>query len=423
MSTVFNQYYFDVLKKLRALARERKEDSREARGVLKAVKRHYLSWDKDSGEYREWFNEADSADGEWGRYAALENTTEALEAWSSATTALLYKDMPVTMVRDIFKDGVSFHYFAAILCVLRRDDVSGSGGELLKTVLNTLKAIAKETDAELAERIAAIESDEVRHLMKRAAVLHASQRAAMAAAAAGAGGAAAGAGAGLPNFSGLEDTSLGRLAKEIMDEVNVDDLQKSVGEDGDILKALANPDSGLLKLVGTVSQKMVSKMASGELNQENLLSDALQFATKMGGNIPGLGNLAGMGNMLSSLMGGGGGGGGDDDDRPLRGGARPGTAGGGGGAGGMDMQGMLSSLMGMMGGGGMGGMGGAMGGGMGGAAGGGAARARPNVAAANQHLRRKTQARSMRDRLAAKRKENMQGSVEESGAQASTTDQ
>jgi len=418
MSTVFNQYYFDVLKKLRALARERKEDSREARGVLKAVKRHYLSWDKDSGEYREWFNEADSADGEWGRYASLENTTEALEAWSSATTALLYKDMPVTMVRDIFKDGVSFHYFAAILCVLRRDDVSGgdSGGELLKTVLNTLKAIAKETDAELATRIAAIESDEVRHLMKRAAVLHASQRAAMAAAAAGAGGAAAA--GGLPNFSGLEDTSLGRLAKEIMDEVNVDDLQKSVGEDGDILKALANPDSGLLKLVGTVSQKMVSKMASGELNQENLLSDALQFATKMGGNIPGLGNLAGMGDMLSSLMGGGGGGG-DGDDRPRRGGgARPGTAGGGGGAGGMDMQGMLSSLMGMMGGGGMGGMGGAMGGGMGGAAGGGAARARPNVAAANQHLRRKTQARSMRDRLAAKRKENAQGEGADAGAGA-----
>ena len=411
MSTVFNQYYFDVLKKLRALARERKEDSREARGVLKAVKRHYLSWDKDSGEYREWFNEADSADGEWGRYAALENTTEALEAWSSGTTALLYKDMPVTMVRDIFKDGVSFHYFAAILCVLRREDVAGDG-ELLKTVLNTLKAIAKETDAELTTRIAAIESEEVQHLMKRAAMLHASQRAAMAAAAAGSGGAAAGAGAGLPNFSGLEDTSLGRLAKEIMDEVNVDELQKSVGEDGDILKALANPDSGLLKLVGTVSQKMVSKMASGELNQENLLSDALQFATKMGGNIPGLGNLAGMGDMLSSLMGGGGGGG-DGDDSPRRGGARPGTAGGGGGAGGMDMQGMLSSLMGMMGGGGMGGMGGM--GGAGGGAGGAAARARPNVAAANQHLRRKTQARSMRDRLAAKRKENMQGSVEESG--------
>ncbi len=400
MSTVFNQYYFDVLKKLRALARERKEDSREARGVLKAVKKNYLSWDKDSGEYREWFNAAD-ADGEWDRYAALENETEALEAWASGTTAVLYKDMPVTMVRVIFKDVASFHYFTTILCVLRRDDVSG---ELLKSVLDALKAIAKESDAELAARVAAIESEVVRHLMERAVVLHASQRTAMAQAAAAE---AATAKAGMPSFAGMEETSLGRLAKEIMDEVNVDELQKSVGEDGDILKALANPDSGLLKLVGTVSQKMVSKMATGELNQENLLSDALQFATKMGGNIPGLGNLAGMGNMLSSLMGGG------DDDR--RGGSRRGAGGGGGaggaGAGGMDMQSMLSSLMGMM--------GGAPGGGApGGAAGGGATRARPNVAAANQHLRRKTQARSMRDRLAAKRKENAQGEGEGADAGA-----
>jgi len=407
MATVFNQYYFDVLKKLRALARERKEDSREARGVLKAVKRHYLSWDKDSGEYRDWFNEADSADHEWDRYAGLDNETEALEAWASGTTAVLYKDMPVAMVRVIFKDVAAFHYFTTILCVLRREEVSG---ELLKQVLDALKAIAKETDAEIGERLSAIDSEAVRHLMKRAVMLHASQRTATAqAAAAGAGAAGA---AGLPNFSGLEETSLGRLAKEIMEEVNVDDLQKSVGEDGDILKALANPESGLLKLVGTVSQKMVSKMATGELNQENLLSDALQFATKMGGNIPGLGNLAGMGNMLSSLMGGGDG----DNDGGRRGSRRgAGGASGGGGAGGMDMQGMLSSLMGMM-----GGAGGAPG--MPGGAGG-SARARPNVAAANQHLRRKTQARSMRDRLAAKRKENMQGSVEESGAQASTTDQ
>jgi len=408
MSTVFNQYYFDVLKKLRALARERKEDSREARGVLKAVKKNYLSWDKDSGEYREWFNAAD-ADGEWDRYAALENETEALEAWASGTTAVLYKDMPVTMVRAIFKDVASFHYFTTILCVLRRDDVSG---ELLKQVLDALKAIAKESDAEIAERVAAIESEVVRHLMARAIVLHASQRTAMAeAAAAEATTAKAGAGAsGMPSFAGMEETSLGRLAKEIMDEVNVDELQKSVGEDGDILKALANPDSGLLKLVGTVSQKMVSKMATGELNQENLLSDALQFATKMGGNIPGLGNLAGMGNMLSSLMGGG------DDDR--RGGSRRGggAGGGGAGAGGMDMQGMLSSLMGMMG--GMGGAAGGMGSAPGGAAGGGATRARPNVAAANQHLRRKTQARSMRERLAAKRKENAQGEGEGADAGA-----
>ena len=379
MATVFNQYYFDVLKKLRSLARDRKYDEKQARGLLKAIKRHYLSWDKDSAEYRNWFNEAEIAE-PWNVYAGLDNDLVALEAWTDETSAVLYKDIPVGMVRTVFADTPAFHYFSTILCILRRAELPA---EEIQKVIATLKAIAKEPTAALAKRVTEIADADVRRLMERAIALHTAQRSAGAARAAG------------PDLSGLEETSLGKLAKEIMAEVDVDQLQKSVGEDGDILKALANPDSGLLKLVGTVSQKMVSKMASGELNQENLLSDALQFATKMGGSIPGMGNLAGMGDMLSSIMGGGGGGGG----------------GRGGGGGGLDMS-MLTSLMGMMGGGG-----GAP------AAPGAAGRApgaragRPNMGAANQHLRRKTQARGMRDRLE-RRKENVQGSVEGTDADA-----
>jgi len=380
MATVFNQYYFDVLKKLRSLARDRKYDEKQARGLLKAIKRHYLSWDKDSAEYRNWFNEAEIAE-PWNVYAGLDNDLVALEAWTDETSAVLYKDIPVGMVRTVFADTPAFHYFSTILCILRRAELPA---EEIQKVIATLKAIAKEPTAALAKRVTEIADADVRRLMERAIALHTAQRSAGAARAAG------------PDLSGLEETSLGKLAKEIMAEVDVDQLQKSVGEDGDILKALANPDSGLLKLVGTVSQKMVSKMASGELNQENLLSDALQFATKMGGSIPGMGNLAGMGDMLSSIMGGGGGG---------RGGA--------GGGGGLDMS-MLTSLMGMMGGGGGGGAPAAPG-----AAGRapGARAGRPNMGAANQHLRRKTQARGMRDRLE-RRKENVQGSVEGTDADA-----
>jgi len=47
----------------------------------------------------------------------------------------------------------------------------------------------------------------------------------------------------------------------------------------------------------------------------------------------------------------------------------------------------------------------------------GARTGRPNMGAANQHLRRKTQARGMRDRLE-RRKENVQGSVEGTDANA-----
>jgi len=379
MATVFNQYYFDVLKKLRSLARDRKYDEKQARGLLKAIKRHYLSWDKDSFEYRNWFNEAEIAE-PWNVYAGLDNDLAALEAWADDTPAVLYKDVPVGMVRKVFADSPAFHYFSTILCILRRAELPT---EEIQKILATLKAIAKESTTAIAKRITEIADPDVRRLMERAIALHKAQRSAGAARAAGSGG---------PDLSGLEETSLGKLAKEIMAEVDVDQLQKSVGEDGDILKALANPDSGLLKLVGTVSQKMVSKMASGELNQENLLSDALQFATKMGGSIPGMGNLAGMGDMLSSIMGGAGGGG------------------GGGGGGGLDMS-MLSSLMGMMGGGGAGGAAGA------GGRAPGARTGRPNMGAANQHLRRKTQARGMRDRLE-RRKENVQGSVEGTDADA-----
>jgi hypothetical protein len=106
------------------------------------------------------------------------------------------------------------------------------------------------------------------------------------------------------HIAGIENTSLGKLAKEILDEVNVEDIQSSLG-DGDIMKALANPDGGLMKLLGTVSQKMMSKMTSGELKQETLLTEAMQFATQLGGAVPpelkNLGNLASMFNKGSGM--------------------------------------------------------------------------------------------------------------------------
>ena len=35
------------------------------------------------------------------------------------------------------------------------------------------------------------------------------------------------------NMAGMEDTMLGKLAKEILDDVDVDKLQQSIGDKGD----------------------------------------------------------------------------------------------------------------------------------------------------------------------------------------------
>jgi len=93
----------------------------------------------------------------------------------------------------------------------------------------------------------------------------------------------------------IEDTSLGRLAKEILADVDIEKLQKSMGENGDVLKAIGDPNSGFSDLISNVSSKMASKMANGELKQENLLQDAMKFASLMPGMFGGAGAAAGGG--------------------------------------------------------------------------------------------------------------------------------
>jgi hypothetical protein len=112
-------------------------------------------------------------------------------------------------------------------------------------------------------------------------------------------------------MAGMEDTMLGKLAKEIMDDVDIDKLQKSIGDNGDILKAIGDPDSGFSDLISNVSRKMATKISSGELKQEGLLQDAMKFASVMpglfGGNPQGTpgktqSDMANMMKMMSTMM-------------------------------------------------------------------------------------------------------------------------
>jgi hypothetical protein len=114
------------------------------------------------------------------------------------------------------------------------------------------------------------------------------------------------------SFKQLEDTSLGKLAKEIMNDINLDEIQSSLQNDGDIMKALSNPDGGLTRLLGSVSQKMISKLASGEIKQETLLQDAMSFSSQLGNlntasgddsnGQNGLGGLGDIGAMLEQFQ-------------------------------------------------------------------------------------------------------------------------
>ena len=141
-----------------------------------------------------------------------------------------------------------------------------------------------------------------------------------------------GAGAGpLPNlFEGMDEgkfeekfmnSSIGNLAKEISQDLDLSDLQNLESPD-DLMKSFMNGGSGGLgSIIQKVSSKLQTKLASGDLNEEALMKDATQMMGMlnpalqsmglggMGGGKGGKG-MEGMGNlfsMMGGLMGGGGG--------------------------------------------------------------------------------------------------------------------
>jgi hypothetical protein len=113
-----------------------------------------------------------------------------------------------------------------------------------------------------------------------------------------------------------------------LEDVDIDKLQKSIGDNGDILKAIGDPNSGFSDLISNVSRKMATKISNGELKQENLLQDAMKFASIMPG-------------MFGNQNGGPGGPGGPS--------GMPGPSGAGGAGGsGPDMAAMMKMMGAMM---------------------------------------------------------------------------
>ena len=123
----------------------------------------------------------------------------------------------------------------------------------------------------------------------------------------------------------LKDTTIGKIAKEIINDVDLSKIKQSITDEGDIFKAIAKPDSGFGELFSNVSQKMSNKISSGELSQEAIMKDAMKFASILPGlfgnansddNSNGaaggfdMSTMMNMMNMMKNMSGGEGGGGG-----------------------------------------------------------------------------------------------------------------
>jgi hypothetical protein len=303
---IFNQYYIDLLKRIKASAKKMRESEADAadaaadvsetvepsavfgKTILKAIRENYTTLDKSSDEYTMYMKTI--PEDFWVSYIGIDDiSASATDAGATATDWFLaddvkdvciYKGITVSSIRRLVNDDYMCHHFFSVFYLflneLNDDDV--------KVYLSVLQDTKNEIGLDV------ITNEAHRKLIARLNELKTKKQKDT---------------TGF-NMSGMEDTMLGKLAKEILEDVDVEKLQKSIGDNGDILKAIGDPDSGFSELISNVSRKMANKISTGELKQENLLQDAIKFASAMPGGI--FGNAGAAGATGAANQGGGSGG-------------------------------------------------------------------------------------------------------------------
>ena len=298
---IFNQYYIDLLKKIKTIAKKHKAKSDTARKILKSIGEFYRTYDKTSCEYVEYFNEQIS-DNYWQTFIDLEN--DKTDEWlkdDNYNSVEIYKNISIKDIVKVLRDNFLCHHYICVLYIYKHELKENE----ITNILKILQSV--EDNIEIN-----VENENIKKVLTRLNTLKVENIKSN------------------PTFSGmdsLKDTTIGKIAKEIIDDVDLSKIKQSINDEGDIFKAIAKPDSGFGELFTNVSQKMSNKISSGELSQEAIMQDAMKFASILpglfgNGDMRDTGNnnnssfdMGAMMNMMKMMNGAGGMGGGGKKQR------------------------------------------------------------------------------------------------------------
>lgn len=294
---IFNQYYIDLLKKLKNISKKHKTKSETAKRILKTIKENYQTYDKTSEEYIEFFKEKCNSEF-WTSYIALDK--ETCDEWLSddtKTSVEIYKNITIKDVIKLLRNNFITHHYLSVLYIYTNE----LNEDQITIILTNLQSVSPEQEAELN-----IENADIKKVLVRLNELKIDNIKSNPA---------------IEGMDSLKDTTIGKIAKEIIEDVDLTKIKESITNDGDIFKAIANPDSGFSELFTNVSQKMSNKISSGELSQEAIMKDAMKFASILPGLFGGndgsnnsggfdMSSMMNMMNMMQNMNGGGAAGGG-----------------------------------------------------------------------------------------------------------------
>lgn len=298
---VFNQYYLDLLKQLKKATKTKRDKDVDARKILRSIRTHYETFDKASLEHRESYKTNFSE-----MYVELMNITED-DAWkeyvknTSNDELCMFKDITFGQVKKFVPMMFVYQYLDMLYLFINDSEI-----ERINILISVISCIGKmnteeECTSYIVDNKTPIDCIETIKRMWRL-----SQR---------------------PTkmdlndlgLGDIENTSIGKLAKEIVQEIDLNDIKAQMGNlsGGDVFSALTQ-ENGLGKIVASVGNKIQSKLMNGELSQELLLQDALSLAAKlpsmmgaggggmggMMGGLSGMGDLSGMMSMIQQMASG-----------------------------------------------------------------------------------------------------------------------
>lgn len=305
---IFNQYYIDLLKKLKNIAKKHRTQSETARKVLKSVKDNYQTYDKTSEEYLEFFKEKCNEEF-WSSYINLEE--DKCDEWlkdNKNQSVELYKNINLKDVVKLLRNNYMTHHYLSVLYIYTNEMPE-------EEITKILKLLQEKGEVNFEDEANKLENENINKILKRFLKEKSKNEKDKE---------NNNEDDDIPGMDSLKETTIGKIAKEIIDDIDLTKIKQSINEEGDIFKAIAKPDSGFGELFTNVSQKMSNKISSGELSQEAIFKDAMKFAsllpgmlgTNSGGNNASSGGgfdmeaMMNMMSMMNSMNGGGGGGGG-----------------------------------------------------------------------------------------------------------------
>lgn len=273
---VFNQYFLTFIKTVKKNARPLKEKKAIARDTLNKIHAFYNTFDNKSNDY---LNNYSTIFTDFITNTLVDCNKDEIEKWFEDNQDLnILQNIPLKNVKSILKKTTILHQFILIFHLFKNTDLTEDN---IKNIMEKLKGTTIEDD---------LIPEKYRKVVNRIAQLAIENKTGF-------------------SMEDIEDTSIGKLAKEIMEDVDIEKVKKSINTEGDILGALSDPDNGIGNLISDVSQKMATKLKSGELKQDALLKDALSMAGKLpgmssggGDGAPDIGNIM---KMMSGMMGGG----------------------------------------------------------------------------------------------------------------------